>query len=211
MFESPRQETAFTAAGVAGEREVFVAGVGFPDAEAAVAVGGREQHAVGAELDGEHPVGVLRHLMQHLAGLGRVNLHDPLRAAEGDAFVIGADVGGEHGIEFLADFEHALAGRDVPDDDLAARGRPAAAGEQQSTIAAEANHVRLTFGKWIHADQVERCRVVEQHLALAGDGNERRPRTRGKRTGHRRVRHLERRFQHHARRHWNHVGPFAGR
>ena len=88
MFESSRQVTSVIAAGVAAEVEGLAGRFRFPDEQAAAAVGRGQQHAVGAELDGVDPVGVLPDLVQQLAVGGRVDADDAARAAEGDQRVL---------------------------------------------------------------------------------------------------------------------------
>ncbi len=57
--------------------------------------------------------------MQFSATDGVENLHVPAGTAEGDVAVIGTDVGGEDDIEFVANFDDAFSGLDVPDDHAA--------------------------------------------------------------------------------------------
>ena len=91
--------------------------------------------------------------------------------------MVGADVGGEDGVGLVADLDDALAGLDVPDDDLARLAAAAAAGEQQAAVAAELQDVgsspRGTAGR---RGGRSVSRVVEQDLLLPGDGDERGPR-----------------------------------
>jgi len=49
--------------GVAPEVEELAAGLGLPDDQAVVPVASGQQRAVGAELDGRDPLGVLAHLV----------------------------------------------------------------------------------------------------------------------------------------------------
>ena len=104
-LESSRQVMSVIDGRVAAQVVELAAGLGLPDEQAVVAVAGGEQDAVGAELDGGDPLGVLPHLVGERA-VGRVvDADDLARAAEGDLAVIGADVGGEDGVVFLADLE----------------------------------------------------------------------------------------------------------
>ena len=95
--------------------------------------------------------------------------------------MVGADVGGEDGVVFLADLEDALAGLDVPDDRQARLAAAAAAGEEQVAVAAELQDVDRPLGERQDADQAVRVGVVEQHLLLPADGDERGPGAGGQR------------------------------
>ena len=113
--------------------------------------------------------------MQPLAGLGRVDPHHPLWAAQRHQPLVGADVGGEDGVEFLAQFGHATAGRYVPDNHPAAGAATATTPHEQAAIAAELEHLRPPLGKRQHARQLASVGAVEQHLLLAADGGQRGP------------------------------------
>ena len=157
---------------MASQVEVLAPGLGFPDDQAVVAVASGQQDAIGAELDGGDPLGVLLHLEHHVA-VGRiVNPHDLARAAERDLAVIGADVGGEHGVVLLADLEDPLAGLHVERDGQARLPAAAAADQQQIAVAAEPEHVDRALGEGQHADEVVVGRPVEQHLLVSADGHQ---------------------------------------
>ena len=160
---------------VAAQVEELAAGLRFPDDQAVVAVAGREQDAVGAELGGGDPLGVLAHLLGQRA-VGRVVDPDDLAGpAEGDLAVVGADVGRQDDVVFLADLEDARPLLDVPGDRDPGLAAAAAAGQQQVAVAAELEDVDRPFGKRQHADQVVIGRPVEQHLLVPGDRDQRRP------------------------------------
>src|SRR5208337_2975150 len=161
--------------GVAPKVEVFAAGLGFPDHKAIVTVAGGQQHAVGAELDGGDPLGMLLHL-EHQRAVGRVvDAYDLAGAAQGDLAVIGADVGGQDGVIFLAHLEDPLAGLDVERDGQSQLSAAAAAHEQQVAVATETEYVNRPLGEGKHTDKVVIGRPVEQHLLVPAHGHERGP------------------------------------
>ena len=165
---------------MAAEGEVLAAGERFPDEQAAVAVAGGQQHAVGAELQRRHPVGVLLDLVEQRAVLGRVDADHLARAAQGDLRLIGADVGGQDGSRSRR--RPSMMRSPVvtfQTDDLARLAAAAAAGQEQAAVAAELQHVRHAFRERQHAEQLQRVGVVEQHLLLPADGDQRRPRVAG--------------------------------
>ncbi len=107
--------------------EEFAAGLCLPDHQAVVAVASGQQHAVGTELDGGDPLGVLLHL-EHQGAIGRVvDSHHLAGATQGDLPVVGADIGGQHGVVFLAHLEDALARLDVERDGQTGLSAPATA------------------------------------------------------------------------------------
>ena len=174
-FESSRQLTSVMNAGMAAEVVELAAGLGLPDDQAVVAVAGGEQDAVGAELDGRDPLGVLAHLEGERA-VGRVVDPDDLaRTAERDLAVVGADVGRQHDVVFLADLEDARALLDVPGDRQPRLAAAPAAGQEQVAVAAELQDVDQPLGERQDADQVVVGRPVEQHLLVPGDRDQRRP------------------------------------
>ena len=79
-FESSRQLTSVMAAWWPAQVEELAAGLRFPDDQAVVAVAGGEQDAVGAELGGRDPLGMLPHLLRQRA-VGRVVDPDDLARA----------------------------------------------------------------------------------------------------------------------------------
>ncbi len=140
-FESPPPADVGHRAVVAAQVLVLAGRLGFPDEQAAAAIGRGQQLAVGAELDGIDPVGVLANLVQQLAGLRREDAHDAAGAAQGDQRVRGVDVGGQHGVELVADLGDALAGLHVEEHDAARMPAAAAADQQHAAVAAEPQHV----------------------------------------------------------------------
>ena len=172
------------AALVLAERVEFAAVVGFPDEDVAVAVGGREQDAVGAEVRAGDPLGVLGDDVELLARGDIVALHLLRVGAERDLTMVGRDVGRHQLVELLADLGDALAGLDVPDDGVAELAAAAAAHDQERAVGAELQRTRITFGVRQDAGELMAVGIVEQDLLLAGDGEERGPRT-GRHRGHR--------------------------
>ena len=79
-FESSRQLTSVIAAWWPAQVVELAAGLRLPDDQSVVAVAGREQDAVGAELGGRDPLGVLAHLVGQRA-VGRVVDADDLARA----------------------------------------------------------------------------------------------------------------------------------
>ena len=79
-FESSRQLTSVMAAWWPRRSKNSRPVLRFPDDQAVVAVAGREQDAVGAELGGRDPLGVLAHLVGQRA-VGRVVDADDLARA----------------------------------------------------------------------------------------------------------------------------------
>ena len=163
---------------VLAEVEELAAVLGLPDHHVAVAVRGREQDAVGAEVRARHPFGMLGDRVEQLAS-GRVEaLHLLGVRAHGDALMVRADVGRHQLVEFLADFGDAPAGLHVPDDGVAELTAAAAAHDEERTIGAELKRTRVAFGIRQDAREFAGLGVVEQDLLLAGDGEERGPRAR---------------------------------
>src|ERR1035437_2201299 len=130
-----------------GKREQLLRALRVPYADAAVAVGGGEHLAVGAEGHGGDPVGVLLDLMLKLAGPGGPEFNEPARPAQRDLRLVGADVGGEHGVVVVTQRQHALARADVPEPAPACLRAAAATGKQPLAAAAELHLDRLALGE----------------------------------------------------------------
>ena len=91
-----------------GQGVEFLAAVGFPNHEAAVAVARCQQHAVGAVLNGSDPIGVLFEVMQQVA-VARGEHFDVLaRTAQGDLSLVRVEVRCQDGVILIADAETAL-------------------------------------------------------------------------------------------------------
>ena len=111
----------------------------------AIAIAGRQQHAVGTELKRSHPIGMFADFVQQFAGFGGVDPHDPSGTAQSDTRQIVVDIAGQHNIEFIANGQDAFARLDVVQRRNALRH-----GDQQG-------HDRVT-------DELQpRCRRVGQH------------------------------------------------
>ena len=185
--------------------------VGVPDSDATVAVGGGEHFAIGAEGERDHPVGVLLDLVFQFAGLGGVNLHEAIRAANRDARLVRTHVRREHGVVFIADGGDALAALDIPEHHPARLGTVTTGGEQELARPGELHLRRLAFGEGENANQVEVGRVVEEHLLLPRHGEQRRPGTGGKPVDGVAARGVERRLDGEFPRHRRRALRFAGR
>ena len=168
---------------VASEPEVLATSLGLPHKDAAVAIAGRDQHAVGTEADRRHPVGVLLHLVDLLPSRGRVDANQSRGTANRDVFLVGADVGSEDLIRLFAQFDNSVAGLEIPDNDFAPIGAATAASQQELPAAAELQRPSDAFGERQDAHQLQRLSVVKQDLLLARNGDQWRPRIRAQR-GH---------------------------
>ncbi len=97
----------------------------------------------------------------------------------GDVALVGGDVGGEHGIEVVADGQNLFALGDVPHGGEAEVGAATAADDEEFAVGAEVDAVRVAFGIGNDAGDFEGVGIIKEHLALAADGDERRPRADG--------------------------------
>ena len=68
---------------VAAKTEIFAGRRRFPNEQAAAAIGRRQQHAIGAELNGVNPVGMLLDFKYHLTALGGEDADDFAWTAQG--------------------------------------------------------------------------------------------------------------------------------
>ncbi len=180
---------------------------GFPHEHFAVAIGGGQEHIVGAEPNRGYPIGVLLDLINEFAARSRKNAHHFARPTQRDQALIGANVGRQNDIVFVANFGNALAGCNIPQHHAAAFRFVPAAGQQNLSIAAEAQHMHSPLGKRQHADQLQRVGVVKQNFFLPRHGDQRRPRAGGKRRHCPGALGVHHRLKRQARRHgWRPVG-----
>lgn len=106
------------------------------------------------------------------AGGGVPEFEESGGAAGGDDVEARADVCGEDGVEFLASGEESLAGGDVEGDGDAGFSGDSAADDEVAAFWGEGEGDGVAFGEGEDADEFEGFGVVEEDLALAGDGEE---------------------------------------
>ena len=171
-------------AGVTEQIVELLAGRRFPHEQAIRAVARSDEHTIGTEFDGRDPVVVLLVLEQQLTSFGGVDAQHPLGTTESDHRQVGGDVCCENGVIFVADFDLSFAGFYVIDDHFAAGSAASTTHHQQRTIAAELQHLRLSFGEGKHAQHFKRLGVVERDLPMARDRRQWSPGAAGQ-SGHR--------------------------
>ena len=162
----------------------FAAVVGLPDEDVAVAVGGREQDAVRAEVRAGDPFGVLGDDVELLAGGDVEALHLLGIGAEGDLAVVRGDVGRHYLVELLADLGDPPSRPDVPDHGVPGLAPAAAAQDEERPVGAELERARMALGVRKDTRELMGVGVVEQDLLLAGDRQQGGPRT-GRHRDHR--------------------------
>ena len=82
---------------------------GLPDHHVAVAVRGREEDAIRAEVSARHPFGVFGNCVEQLARGGIEALHLLSVCTDGDTFMVRADICGHQLVEFFANLGDASA------------------------------------------------------------------------------------------------------
>ena len=137
------------------------------------------KHCVRAEFDSVDPVGVFLDFADERAVLGRVDADHLAGTAERDRCWSAEMSAARTASCLVADFDDLLAGLHVPNDDLTRLPAAPAAGEQQPAIAAEFEHMRRAVIERQYAEQLKRVAVVEQHLLLPANSDQRRPRAGG--------------------------------
>ena len=83
--------------------------------QATIAITAGHVFAVCAESHGSNPVSVFLDLVNHLAGFGRENAQETIRATMGNESLIGADVGGKNNIQIVTHSQYLLTLGNVPD------------------------------------------------------------------------------------------------
>ena len=101
------------------EVEELAAVLRLPDHHVAVAVRGREEDTIRAEVSARYPFSVFGDRVEQFARGGVETLHLLSVCTDGDTFMVRADICGHQLVEFFTDLGDASAGLHIPDDGMA--------------------------------------------------------------------------------------------